>query len=1177
MTDTIDIPVSRETIQSSGQPPQADSSLYLHRSERILTGGVRQSVIAGVHVVFKAGDANNLYDAFNVPRTEKLNAANLPTVKRALLIACDTLEIVGPLSLPEYDVAIFARRLVFKERGCIDTTPLDWAMNKAPDCDPNKRSAGGDGADGRHAGSLSVFIDGLDAPASESMARFIAKGGRGQDAGHGRDGDDGRSMSAIDKVFKHQDTGPMNTFTADFANPCVFATYHWHWGIVINKGERGSNDWPTSGQDALKPGVPGSAGNGGGWISNKGDLAARAETAAGPAGATAPNVRGGSAGTPTTSTHYDLTIRYNLAGGTAYGDNTLLETHTTAHGQSYDASGPKTPTGRSPEKKTIGVANAWVHPLQLECVLRYARDAFLANAREAVVGVLTPYERAFAAPLPAAADAGLPWVAGAAAKWTSAQAEVASMLHRLRTGLDYFGNPAGYMPLLSLQATLRLYDLETKDALRTLLFAAWVQEKTDREQSAANAFGAAIDDTNKDTARVAEQLVQAEEKMTAIDQQLTALQTRLNGLSNDLGALRTELYNEAARDETRRAVIRAGVKMAAAICQAVPVGQPVLGTIGKLANIAADIKEEGVPDTVSKMGETIGKAREAAKKAKKAKEEAKKKDKDAADGAAAKKKASAWEKAGDGLGPALSMAGEAIGALQVSEEEIEVELAKLIAASPKWKALTESIRALNKDKSALFKQLGAVLHAIGDGYARLAANADALVTLHEERNETLGRLSIEANQIVARMGQAARLSLQRALYLLVKSYETTVLRPIEVDWSLDAVLDKITTLMKPQKGFDAAAINEFAQVVAPLFEANRKTIKQSLLDDYGFADMKSSTLEFGFTAEQTPHRLDDLRNGRRLLVDPLVHGLILPGHERAKALGFECKTLRFSESGPPAPKSGNAIVSLRTDGDGTGRRGEHLYAVRSDAPRVWTWTYHFSDRTLQPSVPSLSSLDLLNMLLQTDSDTIKQKLAAPPAWSGLTIELEFSPPIPIDRRPALESLLFLCAVESLPVSSAQCVLDVRTEAASERIGIQPADLAGRGYGVGASYRIYGNGASVSLTAPARLGERPFSHWDILSSETQRREEKPGVEVRLASNTLAYCRFRPVAKAAPVAHPAVVRVIRAAADPHAAVIGVIADGDEAVVLADGGGGWSKVAYDGLIGYVAGVAAAAVAGV
>jgi hypothetical protein len=252
-------------------------------------------------------------------------------------------------------------------------------------------------------------------------------------------------------------------------------------------------------------------------------------------------------------------------------------------------------------------------------VLQYARDAFLAEARDDLSKLLAPYEAVLAVPRPTSDEKSIPWTEDDAAQWNSAQAEVASMLHRLRTQLDYFGNPAGYMPFLSLQATMRLYDLETKDALRTLLLAKWVADESNKAQSAANAFGSAIDQTNKDTARVAEQLVQSEARMESIDHELTSLQDRLATLSTNLDTLRTELYTEAADDLQKKAAIRFGVKMAAAICQVVPVGQPVLGTIGKLASFAADIKEEGVPDTLSKIGETIKKAREGAVKGKKRK------------------------------------------------------------------------------------------------------------------------------------------------------------------------------------------------------------------------------------------------------------------------------------------------------------------------------------------------------------------------------------------------------------------------------------------------------------------------------------------------------------------------------------------------------------------------------
>ncbi|HTI70323.1 MAG TPA: SH3 domain-containing protein, partial [Candidatus Limnocylindria bacterium] len=909
-----------------------------------------------------------------------------------------------------------------------------------------------------------------------------------------------------------------------------------------------------------------------------------------------------SAGNPTTSTHYDLTIRFNLAGEDAGGDNNLLETRTTKAGTGYTARKPAHEKGETKAKRSISATNAWVHPYQLEAVLRYARDAFLAGARDPVSKLLAPYEKALGLPLPIGKDAGLPWTEGEAARWTSAQSEIAGMLHRLRNQLDYFGNPAGYMPFLSLQATLRLYDLETGDAIRTLLLAAWVQDVANKEQSAANAFGSAIEELNKDSARIADQLVQSEAKMESLDQQMTSVEQRLKGLGNDLGKLRTELFNEAAHNEQQKALIKAGVKMAAAICQVIPVGQPVLGTIGDLVNIAADIDVEGTPDTVTKMGGTIKKARDAANKAKKAKEEAKKKDKPAGDKETAKKKAGAWEIAGNGFGPALSIAGEAIGALQVSDEQIEVELAKLTAASPKWKALTDQIRTLNKDKAKLFTQLSAVLQAMGDGYAELAGNAASLVTMYEERGESLAKLSVEANQVIAKMGQTARLSLQRSLYLLVKSYETTVFKPIDVDWNLDLVFDKIRELLKPRTGFDAAAINAFAKTISPLFEENRKKIKESLKLDYDFANMKSSQLEFGFTTDDT-EVLENLRGGRRLELDPLVLGLILPAQERAKALGFECKKLVFDADGP-ALASGNAIISLRTSGDGTIRRGEHLYAVRSDAPRVWSWTYHFSDKSLQASVPSLSALDLLNMLLESDRDDIKQKLAAPPAWSELTIDVEFSPPIALEKRPKLKTLVFACEVEAAPAPGSQKVLDVRGASASERISIDPKDLGGRSFGFGNAYRIYSNAATVRLVAPAVLGDRPFLRWEVVSNtEPSRKAEKAEIDLKLDSDTLAYCRYQGdheiaftllehfggkdlaqleqmtgseekalqirelLANTELTKHtpPSAAQPIHAGASLDQPVIGLLPEGTIPTVLEEGGG-WKKVAFQGVVGYV-----------
>lgn len=92
--------------------------------------------------------------------------------------------------------------------------------------------------------------------------------------------------------------------------------------------------------------------------------------------------------------------------------------------------------------------------------------------------------------------------------------------------------------------------------------------------------------------------------------------------------------------------------------------------------------------------------------------------------------------------------------------------------------------------------------------------------------------------------------------------------------------------------------------------------------------------------------------------------------------------------------------------DGAVRVAEHLYAVRSDAPRIWSWTYHFSDGSVSASVPSTSSLDLLNLLLKSDDASVKQKLASPPTWSDLVLGVEFTPQIAGNARPRVSRLLF---------------------------------------------------------------------------------------------------------------------------------------------------------------------------
>lgn len=1198
----------REILVARSEPPARDSELYLRQTDRVRPDGRPETLVSGVDIVLKDGAPNGVFRQLNRPRTEKLNADRPKEKRRSVVIVADTVTLHGELSLPETDVTIFARRLAIRDDGRINTSPLDWDVAKAPDGDPVNRRKAGDGADGPSAGTITLFLDTIDAPAAQKA--FLALGGHGQAAGHGFDGQPGDRMSTVSNQFQLRDSGHLNTATAKYPHPCVYADFHWKWGFIPQyHGHYGAKKWPSSGQDAVEPGVPGSGGNGGAFTTNAASVRALLANGGGRAGAKAGDVRGGRAGHPTTCAHYEVTNQFDLFRATAASHVRSIDgsPKSFVDGKSHTAQPAARGDGKRGAVSLVEAPSAWLHPLQLRTVLRYARDALLAGERETVAGLLKPYMAALAQPMPTAAGA---WDADLTAAWAAAQSDAASLLTRLNTQLDAFGNPFGFMPLLSLASTVRLHERQAERALEMLLLAAWVGDSERNAESAANAMASAIEDTLADTERVVSGLHKAEARVEALDQDLMALEERLRAMGHKLDALRTRLYNEASQDLHIRAQIRFGIKMASAIAQVIPYVQPAAGALGDLANVAADLTDSDtdVPDTVSKMGDTIDKARQAQNKATAAKKKAEAEAKKAKDTKpnSGKKQASlaakGWGDVADGIGPAVSRAGEAFKALQVSDAQIEAELAKLEDSSPEWQTVTGDLRTLNADKARIFGGLCALLNEIAESYGRLAANADAVRLLQAEKEDKVARLSPEANEVVQGMAQNARLSLQYSLYLMSKAYETTVFKPLSVDWSLDAVFDRIVTLLGGRDSLDAASLTEIATALKPLFDQTVDDLRNRLLQDFDFNNTLVAPLEFGMTDAQTPALLDRLNAGEAVAIDPLSVGLVLPQQQRARAVSFECTKLEFEPAGQALPASGNMIVTLSPGIEGTVRQDEHLYLVRTDRPRQWAWTFNFSGRTLEVNPPSLAALDLLNLLLQSSDDDVKQKLAAPPAWTDNAVSVSFSPPLPPQQRPRIKALIFRCLVESLPAPQSQRALDIRGIGPESEIAVAPADLASRAAGMGASYRIFSKGQQVTLTAPDCQGTGHFREWSLLGRDLIR-SENPETRIELSDNIVAMaqyattvvetavlerCRGRDLAAlhgevgdaaqvealasiftaraAAPTLAAGEPTLLRAAPEDAAAAIAVIPPDAWPTTLEDASAGWQKVQFGPAIGFI-----------
>jgi hypothetical protein len=872
---------------------------------------------------------------------------------------------------------------------------------------------------------------------------------------------------------------------------------------VIPEGSQkwGQDDSPTKGNDALAPGKPGNGGDGGELLINRVELKNGWRNTAGSAGSKAKNVDGGRPGTPINSGDYTLKLYYDLLGSNNGRVESKHNKVTTKEGDSFKAPAASKGDGDAPKAQLADNANAWLHPELLRHMLLFVRDLYLANKRVRAELLLAAYDDALQTACPVklkAAPGGRiertfkpAWSEANEDEWSAAGLQIAMLRQRLEAGLDFYGNPAGYMPLLSLTGALRLYDFDTKTALRTLLLADWVRGRTTAKEDAGDALDSAIDLLNEASDKAATQVGKAHDTITRLKGEINTLLDQIDAARTDLNALSTELYNQASTDLTKKAHTKFLLNTAAAVMQVIPYGQPVLGSLGDLTAVVAEFDADEPATAIGKAGETIKDAVEAYEKSRKAGEktvkdavaEYKKNRKEAGKPAKKKGEQRAADKAGkvsrlgvaaQGLGPAISHMAKAVSALSVSQAQVDAEMKKLAAESPKWAEFTKKLEKLNDSKSTTFAKMLAATQEIAEGYGQIAENEVAVAGMASDQAKDLAAINPASTQYIAAMGQRARMALTAALYQLVRSYETTVFAPLAVNWQMSNVYDHVKRLVDETSGKGVEKLLAQASVLEPIFQEAVVEVRKLLLKD-AVLEMKNSKQSLTIDGSY-PELLKALNEARMVEIDPMDRGVIPPGRHRISVADVTLAQLEFDPA--TEPKSGNAEVTLSIGEEGIVRVDERLYGVRRTKPWQWSWTRDFTSSDINAETPSLQSLDLLNLVTDDKNNSVRQKLAMPPAWATWTLKIRFTDLPKRAPEPILRRLVLKIGTDYVPAPARQFVLDVRSDDPSAMLVCSKADMAEYKDGTGSLYRVYPKNTAVTLEAKPSSPEWTFSRWIV---------------------------------------------------------------------------------------------------
>jgi hypothetical protein len=216
--------------------------------------------------------------------------------------------------------------------------------------------------------------------------------------------------------------------------------------------------------------------------------------------------------------------------------------------------------------------NGWPNALVIQPVLRYARDAYLNGHRTEAREILQTYSKV------------LDWVPTKyrSAAMAAQATEIEALLTQIRNNLDYYGNPPGWLPRLSLVSNLQLFKSDQNNAVSLLYFAyklnrSWdvVQDRARLLKSTRQALAQGIELARKSFSEGLTLLESSRAELTAVEGQINAIKDQTEALNNSI--------IKSAKDKAKEQQILAGVAgLASGLCKIVPVGQPYLGSAGEV-------------------------------------------------------------------------------------------------------------------------------------------------------------------------------------------------------------------------------------------------------------------------------------------------------------------------------------------------------------------------------------------------------------------------------------------------------------------------------------------------------------------------------------------------------------------------------------------------------------------
>jgi hypothetical protein len=675
---------------------------------------------------------------------------------------------------------------------------------------------------------------------------------------------------------------------------------------------------------------------------------------------------------------------------------------------------------------------------------------------------------------------------------------VNSLLARISENLDYHGNPAGFVPTLSLAGAINLLQAELTTSGRILSVAERV--RMDAEAGEAN-----IDHlrTIRDAARA--DVIGMSDELDMLAQSVPQLTAEAASVAQDEENLLLncrQREDQLRRDADRLAnpepsfLIKA-VKTIGTLAKVCPVGQPMLGAVGGVIDFANTLDQRTPWDSITQVPSL-------------------------AQGFSRQNVATSMQSFRqtvtdignlghrDRFFPTLSTAADQIGrsmaafkqmqdASRAPADKVDQIFQNLKASDGPYRDLLQSASTLTARKRLLSEKIDGSIQEMGEVTSKVATLTNNIDALNSQLTSTQDRVDHPAVQATKDIGRQIRERLDFYHYILMKSFEYFTATPYRGNRRASGTADGLAQLLTsnnrdPQltaQAFETVYTNEVrgaGRQIVNMLDAQGQRNKKSI--DVALNASELATLNSSLIATNSADLFIKLEDRSAIPVTDLEARLL-----NVEVVECDCVI--------PSAQVSNATLHIEFSVPQTGviqTQNARLSFRRSVKATLWGATV---DLTTQPTRPRVNQQaeDVGQVLESFINPAGRQRsyIAPPPAFPGFMIRARFESDTAHPLTPRIRRLRLKLTYSS---TTSSVVRAIRVTSTTPN-GMVPfiyaslPDASGRRSGQANFTRVYETDAPIELVAPTNLGTSRFVGWfrDQTRITTQNHLEIP---VRMGS-------------------------------------------------------------------------------